>query len=100
MPSIKVETSHQLEKQEAIVRISQLITKLKNDFKDKINNEYESWNGDNANFGFKIMGMNMKGTILVGVSSVVVRGTIPLGALPFRLLIENTIRKEAAKLLA
>ncbi len=99
MPKIDVSVSHSLNRNEAKKRISNLLSKLKIDFKNKINGVHENWNGFNSIFSFKIHGMKMQGEIAVYQNSVNITGNVPLAAMMFRGVIEQTIRKEAVSLL-
>ena len=99
MPNIKVKVDHSLAQEEALKRIKKIFDKLKDDFKDKITDVQESWNGNSSDFSFKIMGLLMKGKLAVSQSDVILDGKIPLTALPFKGLIESKIREEAENLL-
>ncbi len=99
MPSVKVVVNHSLDKSDAKERIKKLFDKLKEDFQDKISEVNEVWNESHSDFSFKIMGLLMKGRLSVSNSDVLLDGQIPFTALPFKSLIESTIKKEAVKLL-
>jgi len=99
MPSVNIVVDHSLNRDDAKERIKKLFDKLKEDFQDKISDVHEIWNETHSDFSFKIMGLVMKGRLSVSNSDVRLNGQIPFTALPFKGLIENTIRKEAVKLL-
>jgi len=99
MPSVKVVVDHTLDRDDAKERIKKIFDKLKDDFQDKITDVKEIWNENHSDFSFKIMGLLMKGKLSVSYSDVSLDGQIPFAALPFKKLIENTIRQEAVKLL-
>ncbi len=99
MPNIKVKVDHSLAQEEALKRIKKIFDKLKDDFKDKISDVQESWNGNSSDFSFKIMGLLMKGKLTVSQFDVILDGKIPFTALPFKGLIESKIREEAENLL-
>jgi len=100
MPSIKVKIDHSLEQEEALVRIKKIFDKLKEDFKEKISDVNENWNGNTADFSFKIMGLLMKGKLSVSPEDVVLNGTIPWTAVPFKGMIEAKVKEEAQQLLS
>lgn len=100
MPSVKVVVDHSLNRDDAKERIKKIFDKLKKDFQDKITDVNEIWNENHSDFSFKIMGLLIKGRLSVGYSNVILDGQIPFAALPFKKLIENTIRQEAIKLLS
>jgi len=55
----------------------------------------EQWNSDGSlNFEFKAMGMPLSGTMTVNGDHVLVEGTMPFAALPFRGAIESQIREQ------
>ena len=100
MPSVNVVVDHSLNRDDAKERIKKLFDKLKEDFQDKISDVNEVWNENHSDFSFKIMGLLMKGRLSVSSSDVRLDGQIPFTALPFKKLIENTIRQEANNLLS
>ncbi len=100
MPSVNVVVDHSLSRDDAKERIKKLFDKLKEDFQDKISDVNEVWNENHSDFSFKIMGLLMKGRLSVSSSDVRLDGQIPFTALPFKKLIENTIRQEASNLLS
>ena len=99
MPSVNVLVNHSLDRSDAKERIKKLFDKLKEDFQDKISDVNEIWNENHSDFSFKIMGLVMKGRLSVSDSDVNLNGQIPFTALPFKKLIESTIKQEAIKLL-
>ena len=96
---MKVIVDHVLPKQEAKTRISKLIEELKTEHRDKISDEYENWNGDSADFGFKVSGMKITGKLIIRDSDVEINGKLPFLAIPFKSQIENLIREKAEELL-
>jgi len=61
----------------------------------------ESWNNDGAlEFAFKAMGMAVAGTMTVHEDHVLVEGTMPFAALPFRGAIESQICEHLSTALA
>lgn len=96
---MKIVVDHTLEKNDAKERIKNLLTNLKNEHGDKISNVEEKWNDSSADFGFKIMGMQVKGKLEIGEKNVKVNGNLPLAALPFKGLVERTIKEKAQELL-
>ena len=99
MPSVKVSINHKLEKDVAKEKIKNLLINLKEEFKDKISNVTETWNEYISDFSFKVMGMPIKGNLIVENSFVKLDGKIPFAAVPFKKMIETTIKNEAEKLL-
>ncbi len=96
---MKVTVAHKLTPLEAKGRISQLVFALKKQYKDKITDISESWNGDKNDFSFKMQGMKIAGNILVTGKDVTVNGKLPFMAMPFKSMIESTIKEKASELL-
>ena len=69
------------------------------DIKDKISDVTEKWNEYSSDFSFKVMNMPIKGNLFVENSIVKLDAQIPFAAVPFKRMIETTIRNEAEKLL-
>lgn len=99
MPGINIQAAHSLGKEAAMTRIKSLLSKMKADHGDMINDLEEVWNHDGSVFSFRIMGMKVKGNFKVAADHVIIQGDLPLAALPFKKTIEDRIREEAARLL-
>ena len=99
MPSVKVSIEHKLDKDDAKEKIKSLLINLKEQFKDKISNVTESWDEYRSDFSFKVMGIPIKGNLFVENTLVKLDGKIPFAAVPFKKMIETTIKNEAEKLL-
>ncbi len=96
---MKVAVRHKLSTNDARKRISKLIFMLKKEYKDNISNVTEKWTGNKNSFSFRMKGLKITGYILVQQNSVSVNGKLPFMAMPFRGMIEETIRKKAIELL-
>ncbi len=96
---MKVTVNHKLTSAEAKDRISKLVFALKKQYKDKITNISESWNGYKNDFSFRMQGMKIVGNILVTENNVTVNGKLPFMAMPFKSMIESTIKEKASELL-
>jgi len=96
---MKVTVAHKLTPLEAKARISQLVFALKKQYKDKITDISENWNGDKNDFSFKMQGMKIAGNILVTGKNITVNGKLPFMAMPFKSMIESTIKEKASELL-
>ena len=99
MPSISLTEVHSLPTHEAQRRISGLLTELKTKHADKISDVHETWQGNSAQFSFKLMGVKIEGELQVAAQSVTLQGKIPFAALPFRGMAERVIREHARELL-
>jgi len=96
---MEISVNHGLGKAEAKSRIQNLLVKLKQDFSDKISDETESWTEYNADYSFKLMGMKISGNVLVDESLVTISGNLPFAVLPFKGMIESSIKSKAIELL-
>lgn len=96
---MEVSVNHSLSKDEAKSRISNLVLALKESYKDKVTDMNENWQGYTNNFSFKMQGMKIKGVLNVLDNSVKITGKLPLMAMPFKSMIERTIKMKALELL-
>ena len=99
MPNIKVSVPHSLPPHEAVKRIQNLVCGIKTKFADKVSDVNEQWSGNNANFSFKAMGFDVAGTLEVDDREVRIESNLPFAAMPFKSMIESTIRQKAEELL-
>ena len=99
MSTLNVKIPHQLSKQEALDRIKNMLTGLKEQQKDKISNLQEDWQDNKGSFSFSVMGFDLAGDVNVGDDSVEINSKLPFAVSFFKSTIEEMISKEAAKLL-
>ncbi|MFZ4589528.1 MAG: polyhydroxyalkanoic acid system family protein [Ignavibacteria bacterium] len=99
MPKIELNIPHELSQAEALTRIQNFLSELKNEHTDQIKDLEESWNGNIGEFSFKISGFKVSGSLEVGESAVVIKGDLPFAAIFFKGQIEDTIRAKAMELL-
>ena len=100
MPEMKLSVPHQLNQDEAATRIKGLIKQVQAQYADKVSNLKESWEGNTGNFSFEVMGFPISGTLRIESSQVMMTGQIPFAAMPFKGMIENTLREKMTGLLA
>ena len=100
MPKLNMAVSHSLTQNEAGKRVKNLLTDLKTEFGENIKHLYEKWDGNVCNFSFSVMSFPVSGTLTVEISQVRLFGNLPLAALPFKGMIESTIRDHTKILLA
>lgn len=100
MPAIDLTVPHLLTQDEALDRIKNLLQKIKIQYPDTISNLSEEWNANSGAFSFSAMGLPITGTLTVQPAGVAITGELPFAALPFKGMIEETIRERAVKLLA
>jgi hypothetical protein len=100
MAKFNMEITHTLAQDEAAKRIKRLLGDVKAQFADKIANLKEEWKEGTGTFSFTAMGFAVSGTLTVANGKVNLDGTIPFLAVPFKGMIETTIREKAVALLA
>jgi phenylpyruvate tautomerase PptA (4-oxalocrotonate tautomerase family) len=99
MPTIKVAVPHSLDPEEAVRRIKNLVSDVKAQFADKVTDVTEEWTGTNGEFGFKVMGFDVSGTVQVLLREVQIQSRLPFAAAPFKGRIEAVIQEKAKQLL-
>jgi len=100
MPSIQVTVHHKLTEHEAMARIQNLVTNLKNEHGDKVSNIEEEWHARSGTFQFTFHGMHLSGTVNLHPGTVEIHGRLPLAVTLFRGKIKEVIREKASELLA
>jgi len=100
MSSIQVTVHHKLTEHEAMARIQNLVTNLKNEHGDKVSNIEEEWHARSGKFQFSFHGMHLSGTVNLHPGTVEIHGRIPLAVTLFRGKIKDVIREKASELLA
>ena len=100
MPKLEMAVPHRLPQTEAVTRIKALLSQVKAEYADNIDNLTEQWESNIGRFSFKVMGFSVSGTLKVGPKGVELNGSLPLAAMLFKGKIEKTIRERAEALLA
>jgi hypothetical protein len=100
MPSLKLAFPHQLGQEEAVARLKNLLSKVKNKYQDQVSNLSESWNENTLTFGFTTYGFKVAGDVIVEPSEVRLDGQIPFAAMMFKGKIESALREQLARELA
>jgi len=97
---MKVTIPHSFTKEEAVLRIKNLLTGLKAKYADRIHNVEENWEGDRGNFSMSLGSFSASGTIDVHLSDIEVNIDLPLFASMFSKQISNLIEEQAKKVLS
>jgi putative polyhydroxyalkanoic acid system protein len=100
MSNLKVTIPHNLSQEEALSRIKNVFTQMKQEHGDKISNLKEDWSGHVGNFSFTAQGFDVAGTLTVNASNVEFDGKIPFALSLFKGAITKTIEQQATKLLS
>ena len=100
MANLEVAIPHNLSQEEALNRIRNMFTQMKQEHGDKISNLKEEWNGNAGNFSFTAKGFDIAGTLTVNPSNVELKGKIPFALSLFKGAITKTIEQQATKILS
>jgi len=99
MADLKLNIPHQLSTEEATARIKKLLTDLRNDHKDLVENAQEEWNGNAADFRFSVKGFDLAGKIAVSDNAVDINAKLPFAVSLFKGAISKVITDKANELL-
>ena len=91
---------HELGQEEALRRIKGMLADVQRQYGGQISQLQEQWTDGRGEFSFKAMGFNVSGNLDVRPSEVELVGDLPFAAMPFKGRIEETIQREAERLLA
>jgi hypothetical protein len=100
MPHISMVVAHQLPQEEAVRRIREKASEVRQANQDKVSDARDEWEGNKLSFAFSVMGMQISGTCEVEPSEVRIDVDVPLMAMMFRGPIERRAREELDQLLA
>lgn len=100
MPSLKLAFPHQLGQPEAVARLKNLLSKVKDKYQDQVSNLSESWNENTLTFSFTTYGFKVNGDVIVEPTEVRLDGQIPFAAMIFKGKIESALREQLARELA
>ena len=100
MSSLNLNIPHGLSKEEALTRIKNLLSNLKEDKKDIVSDVQENWQDNKGNFSFKAKGFDLAGDIIVNDSDVQINSDLPFAVSFFKVAIGDMITKKTKELLA
>ncbi len=89
---------HNLEQDKVLECSKNILEHLRTEHAGKITNIVEVWTGYTSEFSFRFKSMSIRGTIQVNSDNIKITGKLPMAAMLFKGLIEETIRREANKL--
>lgn len=98
MPNITLSIPHQLSREDAKKRVSELVAQVRQQF-GNVGQVTESWNGNNLQFSINMMGMSVSGHIAVELQVVRVEIVLPPALAMLAGGMKQTIEQEAKKLL-
>lgn len=95
MPGFSTELEHELTPEEAFERLRSFGDRMRESYSAHVSELTEVWHDDGRfEFAFKVMGMSIQGNMISEAERIVVQGSIPFTALPFRGQLENEIRAQ------
>ena len=100
MPSLNLNSPHQLGQEEATNRLKTFFEKLKARHGDKVSNLKEEWQGNLLKYSFSTYGFNIKGDLSVEPDAVKIKGELPFAAMMFKGKIEQAVKEELQRVLA
>lgn len=100
MSALNLTIPHNLSKEEALTRIKNLLSNLKEEKKDIVSNVQENWQDNKGNFSFKAQGFNLAGDIVVNDADVQINSDLPFAVSFFKSAISDMITKKTKELLA
>ena len=100
MSSLQMSIPHHLSQEEALKRIQTMLSEIKKEHGDMVENLQETWNNNQGDFSFSIKGFAVSGKLTVMPSTIELDGKIPMAVSFFKGTIITMINKKAAELLA
>lgn len=100
MPKSTVTVPHTLGREEALKRLTGILSQAKAQYGDRITDLQENWSDNGGTFSFKAMNFKISGSLDVSDTKVEINGEYPWAAKPFQGTIEATLRERAERLLA
>ncbi len=96
---MKVTVNHNLSQEKLLECSKNLLDNLRKEHGDNISNIVQLWTGYNCKFSFRIKGLAISGTITVNEHDVIVDGKLPVAAMLFKGMIEDTIKKHTEEMI-
>ncbi len=101
MATFDIHISHNLGQDAALLKVKELLPKMKEKFQDKFSNLNEQWTGNQCNFSFNAMGNILSGTLTVNPTEIhLISGTLPFAIAMMKTKVSSVITEEAKRLLA
>ena len=99
MPSLDFAIPHKLTQDEALKRIKQLLTDVKRDHGDMIENLQENWEDNKGSFSFSAKGYEISGELIVQPDSIDIHSKVPFALTLVKGMITSMISQKANELL-
>ena len=95
---MRIAVPHHTDKENARRIVEKRVDELERQYGSYASDIEKQWSGDMLTFSGKAKGFQLKGTLEVTDSEVIVDGKLPLIAKPFESRIKNTVEKEAEQM--
>lgn len=96
---MEVKVNHSKGQEVAFAKAQNMMKQLQAEYGDKVQNLKEEWSGNSGKYSCTFNGLKLEGTIVVNDKDVVVKGSLPFFALPFKSVVEDAIRTNVEKAL-
>ena len=100
MPRLNMATAHTLGETEALRRLKDKFSVVRDAYQAQISELHEEWNGSTLEFAFKAVGMKVAGQLTVADAEVRLAADLPLAAMMFKKVIQQQIHAKLGELLA
>ncbi len=100
MPQLTIEVPHALGQAEAVRRLQEQFSVAQEAYQSHISDLHQEWTDGTLTFGFRAVGLNVSGTMVVEEAAVKLDAHLPLAAVIFRGVIEQQVRAELQRILA
>ena len=95
---MRINVPHYTDKETAKRRLDETMESLLQQHGSMATDIERQWTGDTLGFSFKARGFNIKGTVEVTDSEVILDGKLPLIAKPFEPRVRSTVEREAKQI--
>ncbi len=96
---MKVIVNHTLSRADALQCSKEILEHLRRQHATSITSVVEVWTDYKSDFSFRYRNMSITGNIFVNENNIEISGRLPMAAMLFNGIIEDTIKREAAAML-
>jgi len=99
MPKLSMSVPHSLGQEEAVERLKEHFSSIKEAYGEHVSRLEEQWDDHVLTFLFTTRGVTVNGTVTIDPSDVKVVARLPLAAMIFKGRIESQIRERLSQML-
>jgi hypothetical protein len=100
MPKLSLDIPHTLGRDGAAQRLKDKLAAVRSQYQSQVTDFKEEWKDHTFAFGFRVMGMDVSGSVAVEETRVCLAAELPMAAMFFKGAIEDRIRKDVGGLLS